>query len=83
MGAGCALALEDALVLADLLADGRDWSDVGAEFERLRRPRVAHVQAAKDRMSRIAALPSRLRDLVAPVLGPGRTATPTDRCAPR
>lgn len=85
---GAALALEDALVLADLLAEGRDWSDVGAEFERLRRPRVAHVQAATDRMSRIAALPGRLRDLVAPVLGPrayrdayGPLRTPVTRAA--
>ena len=67
---GAALALEDALVLADLLAERRDWSSVGAEFERLRRPRVAHVQAATDRMSRFAGLPGRLRDVVAPVLGP-------------
>lgn len=67
---GVALAIEDALVLADLLAASTDWSGVGAEFERLRRPRVAHVQAATDKMSRIAGLPSRLRDLVAPVLGP-------------
>jgi 2-polyprenyl-6-methoxyphenol hydroxylase-like FAD-dependent oxidoreductase len=67
---GAAQALEDAIVLADLLAARSDWSTVGAEFERLRRPRVAHVQAATDRMSRIAALPSLLRDMVAPVLGP-------------
>jgi 2-polyprenyl-6-methoxyphenol hydroxylase-like FAD-dependent oxidoreductase len=67
---GAAMALEDALVLADLLAEGSDWSRVGAEFERLRRPRVGHVQAATDKMSRIAGLPGRLRDLVAPVLGP-------------
>lgn len=67
---GAALAMEDALVLADLLAAQHDWSSVGAQFERLRRPRVAHVQAATDKMSRIAGLPSRLRDLVAPVLGP-------------
>jgi 2-polyprenyl-6-methoxyphenol hydroxylase-like FAD-dependent oxidoreductase len=67
---GAAMALEDALVLADLLAAGDDWSGVGAEFERLRRPRVAHVQAATDRMSRLAGLPGRLRDMVAPVLGP-------------
>lgn len=52
------------------LAERRDWSRVGAEFERLRRPRVAHVQAATDKMSRIAALPGRLRDVVAPMLGP-------------
>jgi 2-polyprenyl-6-methoxyphenol hydroxylase-like FAD-dependent oxidoreductase len=67
---GAAWALEDALVLADLLAERRDWSSVGAEYERLRRPRVAHVQAATDRMSRLAGLPGRLRDVVAPVLGP-------------
>jgi 2-polyprenyl-6-methoxyphenol hydroxylase-like FAD-dependent oxidoreductase len=67
---GAAQALEDAIVLADLLAARSDWSTVGAEFERLRRPRVAHVQAATDKMSRIAALPSLLRDMVAPVLGP-------------
>jgi 2-polyprenyl-6-methoxyphenol hydroxylase-like FAD-dependent oxidoreductase len=67
---GAAMALEDALVLADLLAGRDDWSRVGAEFERLRRPRVAHVQAATDRMSRLAGLPSRFRDMVAPVLGP-------------
>jgi 2-polyprenyl-6-methoxyphenol hydroxylase-like FAD-dependent oxidoreductase len=67
---GAALALEDAIVLAELLATRDDWSGVGAEFERLRRPRVDHIQAVTDRMSRLAALPSRLRDLVAPVLGP-------------
>jgi 2-polyprenyl-6-methoxyphenol hydroxylase-like FAD-dependent oxidoreductase len=67
---GAAMALEDALVLADLLAARDDWTGVGAEFERLRRPRITHVQAATDRMSRIAGLPARLRDLVAPLLGP-------------
>ena len=67
---GAAMALEDCLVLADLLAARDDWTGVGAEFERLRRPRVAHVQAATDKMSRLAAMPGRLRDMVAPVLGP-------------
>jgi 2-polyprenyl-6-methoxyphenol hydroxylase-like FAD-dependent oxidoreductase len=67
---GAAMALEDCLVLADLLAARDDWTGVGAEFERPRRPRVAHVQAATDKMSRLAALPGRLRDMVAPVLGP-------------
>ena len=67
---GAAMALEDCLALADLLAARDDWTDVGADFERLRRPRVAHVQAATDRMSRLAGLPIRLRDLVAPALGP-------------
>jgi len=67
---GAGLALEDALVLAALLAERTDWANVGAEFETIRRPRVAPVQAATDKLSRIAGLPIRLRDLVAPVLGP-------------
>jgi 2-polyprenyl-6-methoxyphenol hydroxylase-like FAD-dependent oxidoreductase len=67
---GAAMALEDALVLADLLAGQRDWSGIGDAFERRRRTRVAHVQAASDEMSRLARLPGWLRDLVAPVLGP-------------
>jgi 2-polyprenyl-6-methoxyphenol hydroxylase-like FAD-dependent oxidoreductase len=67
---GAALALEDAIALAGLLAAGGDWTGVGAELERLRRPRVAHVQAATDKMSRLAGLPGRFRDVVAPVLGP-------------
>jgi 2-polyprenyl-6-methoxyphenol hydroxylase-like FAD-dependent oxidoreductase len=86
---GAAMALEDALVLAELLAARDDWSTVGAEFERLRRPRVAHVQAATDRMSRLAGLPGRLRDLVAPVLGPrayreayGPLRTPVTQAVP-
>lgn len=69
---GVAMALEDALVLGELLArtPAEHWSEVGAEFERLRRPRVEHVQSATDKMSRIAALPGWLRDVSAPVLGP-------------
>ena len=67
---GAGLALEDALVLAGLLAERSDWTEVGAQFERIRRPRVAPVQAATDKLSRIAGLPIWLRDLVGPVLGP-------------
>lgn len=67
---GAALAVEDALVLADLLAAGDDWAGVGEEYERRRRQRVAHVQAMTDRLSRVARLPGRLRDALAPVVGP-------------
>jgi 2-polyprenyl-6-methoxyphenol hydroxylase-like FAD-dependent oxidoreductase len=67
---GVALALEDSLILAGLLAAGGDWAGVGADFEAARRSRVAHVQAATDKFSRIAALPGRLRDVIAPILGP-------------
>ena len=69
---GVAMALEDALVLGELLAQtpSKHWAEVGPTFERLRRPRVEHVQSATDKMSRLAALPGWLRDLVAPILGP-------------
>ena len=69
---GVAMALEDALVLGELLAQtpAEQWGEVGPRFERLRRPRVEHVQSATDKMSRLAALPGWLRDLIAPVLGP-------------
>ena len=67
---GAALAAEDALVLADLLAAREDWTTVGREFEARRRPRVEHVQKMTDRMSRSAALPGWLRDSILPVVGP-------------
>ena len=67
---GAALALEDAITLAGLLTADGDRDGVGAVYERLRRPRVDHVRAATDRMSRFAALPVRLRDAVAPTVGP-------------
>ena len=67
---GAAMALEDALVLADLMADHDDWQGVGALWEAVRRPRVQHVQASTDRMSRLAGLPSWLSHALAPVAGP-------------
>ena len=67
---GAALALEDALVLADLLADEKDWGEVGHKYEQQRRPRVAHVQAMTDRMSRAARLPNALRSVLMPFVGP-------------
>jgi 2-polyprenyl-6-methoxyphenol hydroxylase-like FAD-dependent oxidoreductase len=67
---GAALAVEDALVLAELLATRDDWSTVGSEFEERRRPRVQHVQEMTDRLSRTAHLPGWLRDAILPVVGP-------------
>lgn len=66
---GAALALEDALVLAQLM-DLADWSGVGEKLRVARRARVAHVQAMTDRMSRVAGLPEPLRNVLAPVVGP-------------
>ncbi|MCP1551253.1 MULTISPECIES: FAD-dependent monooxygenase [Methylorubrum] len=67
---GAALALEDAQVLARLLAERTDWNHVGPDFERLRRPRVAHVQSMTDRLSRTARLPDWARNVLLPVIGP-------------
>jgi 2-polyprenyl-6-methoxyphenol hydroxylase-like FAD-dependent oxidoreductase len=67
---GAALALEDAIVLAALLAGRDDWSSVGEAFEAVRRPRVDRVRHATDRMSKLAALPGWLRDLTAGRAGP-------------
>jgi len=62
---GAALALEDALVLADILADG-GWDTAGARYEARRRPRVEHVQKMTDRTSRSTRLPGWLRGLALP-----------------
>ena len=67
---GAALALEDAQMLAELLASTEDWNQVGAEYERRRRPRVEYVAAVTDRLSRLAGDPARLRDAVLPFAGP-------------
>ncbi|MER2264358.1 FAD-dependent monooxygenase [Methylobacterium oxalidis] len=67
---GAALALEDALVLADLLARESDWGRVGAAYEARRRPRVAHVQAMTDRLSRTARLPGWARNAILSFIGP-------------
>jgi 2-polyprenyl-6-methoxyphenol hydroxylase-like FAD-dependent oxidoreductase len=67
---GAALALEDAVVLADLLADRTDWEEIGPEYEQRRRPRVAHVQAMTDRMSRAAHLPIVMRNALMQFVGP-------------
>lgn len=67
---GAAGALEDALVLAELLAADGDWGRACVAWERRRRPRVAHVQAATDRMSRLAAVPDVLARPLARLAGP-------------
>lgn len=67
---GAALAFEDALVLADLLAERGDWSTVGPRYEAARRPRVDHVQAMTDRLSRTARMPGWARNLLLPLIGP-------------
>ena len=69
---GVALGLEDALVLGGLLSGGQDVDAALVEFEARRRPRVAHVQAQTDAMSRAARLPPIVRNLLLPFVGPRR-----------
>ncbi len=66
---GTAMAVEDGLVLADLLATV-PWDGAGAAYTDLRRDRIAHVRAATDRFTRVASLPSWLRDTALSVWGP-------------
>ncbi len=67
---GAAMAAEDAVVLAELVGSHDDWSRIGPEYERRRRPRVDHVQRMTDRLSRAARLPSWIRDAIFPFVGP-------------
>jgi 2-polyprenyl-6-methoxyphenol hydroxylase-like FAD-dependent oxidoreductase len=66
---GTALAVEDALALADVLADG-DWDTAGVRYQQRRRERVRHVQSMTDQFSKALALPLDVRELNMPVAGP-------------
>lgn len=65
---GAALALEDALVLADLLTS-TDWRLAGREFRHRRQARIEHVQAMTDRFARLTTLPAWLRSILATRFG--------------
>lgn len=67
---GAAMAVEDALAIADVLVDRMRWPRAGQEFAGRRRARVGHVQRMTDRFTRVARLPPWLRDLAAPLIGP-------------
>lgn len=67
---GAALAMEDALVFADLVAKEGAGPSIGQRFEALRRSRVDHVQAMTDRLSKAARLPHTLRSLLMPFITP-------------
>ncbi len=67
---GAAMALEDALVLAETLGETPDAAEAFPRWQARRRPRVEHVQAATDRMSRLAGLPGWVFRTVSPLTGP-------------
>ncbi len=63
MAQGAAMALEDALVLAEALTAGQPVEATLAEFERRRRPRVGWVQKQTRRRDKIRGLPGPIRNL--------------------
>lgn len=67
---GAALAMEDALALAAIVAESDDMATIGAHFEQARKDRVAHVQAMTDRLSKAARLPHALRTMLMPFITP-------------
>ncbi|KAF1003563.1 MAG: 2-heptyl-3-hydroxy-4(1H)-quinolone synthase [Luteibacter sp.] len=67
---GAALAMEDALVIAELVGKHGAGPETGSRFESLRRSRVDHVQAMTDRLSKAARLPHTLRSLLMPFITP-------------
>lgn len=67
---GAALAMEDALALASIVAGTDEVMTIGQRFEQARQTRVAHVQAATDRLSKAARLPYGLRRLIMPFIVP-------------
>jgi 2-polyprenyl-6-methoxyphenol hydroxylase-like FAD-dependent oxidoreductase len=69
---GVALALEDAIVLAECISAHVDLPAALETYEKRRRPRVAHVQRMTDAMSKAAKLPIPLRNLLMPIVGPKR-----------
>jgi 2-polyprenyl-6-methoxyphenol hydroxylase-like FAD-dependent oxidoreductase len=64
MAAGAAMALEDALVLAEALARRRSVAGALTAFEARRRPRTDWVTAQTHRRDRTRTLPAAVRDLV-------------------
>ncbi|MDR6935775.1 NAD(P)/FAD-dependent oxidoreductase [Luteibacter sp. 3190] len=67
---GAALGMEDALVLAGIVAECDDPGAIGPRFEQARQPRVAHVQAMTDKLSKAARLPHALRTILMPFITP-------------
>jgi 2-polyprenyl-6-methoxyphenol hydroxylase-like FAD-dependent oxidoreductase len=69
MAQGASMAMEDALVLAEVLATGEPVSSCLAAFERRRAPRVRFVQAQTHRRDRMRGLPPIIRNAVLRLAG--------------
>lgn len=66
---GAAMAIEDAVVLAEIFEE-RGRTNIARLFEQRRLPRVGHVQRMTDHFSRAARLPTPLRNFLMPLIGP-------------
>jgi 2-polyprenyl-6-methoxyphenol hydroxylase-like FAD-dependent oxidoreductase len=69
MAQGASMAVEDALILADVLASGQPVAASLAVFEARRAERVRWVQEQTHRRDRMRGLPSALRNVVLRVAG--------------
>lgn len=67
---GAALGMEAALTLAKLVSQGMKQPELFCQFERLHRPRVNHVVAMTDKMSKAAKIPPFAQKLLLPFVGP-------------
>ena len=71
MAQGAALALEDALVLAELVSAGTPFDGLVDAFERRRRWRIDWVREHTQRQAKLLNLPYRVRNLTARLIGAG------------
>ena len=69
MAQGAAMALEDALVLADVLAKSQPLEQAAAEYQRRRTSRIAWVQEQTHRRDRTRNLPPIVRNTTLRLLG--------------
>ncbi|MEN3403861.1 NAD(P)/FAD-dependent oxidoreductase [Brucella melitensis] len=67
---GAALGMEAALTLAKLVSQKVEQPELFDQFEKLHRPRVNHVVAMTDKMSKAAKIPSFAQKLLLPIVGP-------------
>ena len=69
MAQGAAMALEDALVLADLLATNQDIDEALTEYQRRRTARITWVQEQTHRRDRTRNLPPIIRNMTLRLAG--------------
>lgn len=67
---GAALGMEAALTLATLVSQRIEQPELFDRFEKLHRPRVNHVVAMTDKMSKAAKIPAFAQKLLLPIVGP-------------